>query len=377
MQSRISLVFVVFLAFALSACGGATATPTSAPAAAATTVATTAVPTTAATQAATTAATSIATEATTAATPAATEVASAATAAASESAAGGSSGETVIWAFVPSEKTQALEDSQKLADLVSEKAGIKIKTVIATDFIGVVEAMCGGQAQMGALNTYGYLVASSRKCADVGLVSVRNGQTTYNGQFITKADSGIKTLADLKGKTFCRPDPISTSGWVVPSITMKANKIDPEKDLKQVVDAGAHDAVVEQVYTGNCDAGATFNDARTLVVKNHPDVNEKVTVFAYTSNIPNDTVSFATSFDAAKRAAITKALVDVAGDKANADLLKKVYNWNGLAEAKDAFFDDFRQQLDAAGMSPEVLAPPKKPAATAAATTAATPAATP
>ncbi len=287
--------------------------------------------------------------------------------------------QTIAWAFVPSEDSQAVLDSaDNLAKLVSDKTGLKIKTFVATEFAGVIEAMCNGQAHIGALNTFGYIVASSRKCADVALVSIRNKSTSYKGQIITKADSGIKTLADLKGKTFCRPDPLSTSGWIIPSITLRAEKVDPDKDIK-VVDVGGHDAVVENVYNGNCDAGATFVDARDNAVKTHPDVKEKVIVLKESLPIPNDTISFIPSFDAKNRAAIVKALLEIAADPANADALKKVYNWTGLSEAKDAFFDDFRQQLDTAGIKINDLpikAPPKAtPAATAAATDAATAAA--
>lgn len=286
------------------------------------------------------------------------------------------SSDTIVWAFVPSENSQAVLDSaDALAKLVSDKTGLKIKTFVATEFAGVVEAMCNGQAQMGALNTFSYILASARKCADVGLVSVRNNSTSYRGQIITKADSGIKKLEDLKGKTFCRPDPLSTSGWIIPSILLKANKIDPATDLKQVVDVGGHDAVVENVYNGNCDAGATFDDARTTIEKKYADVRDKVAVIAYTAAIPNDTVSFVPSMDAKQREMIVKALLDIVADKANADVIKKVYNWTGLAEAKDAFFDDFRQSLDAAGVKVETLLPTKAPAtpgATMAATMAAT-----
>src|SRR2546430_8905703 len=185
--------------------------------------------------------------------------------------------DTIVWAFVPSENSQqVLASADAFAKLLSDKTNLKIKTVVATEYAGVIEAMCSGQAQMGALNTFGYVLASARHCADVGLVSVRNNSTSYRGQIITKADSGIKKIEDLKGKTFCRPDPLSTSGWIIPSITMKAKGIDPAKDLKQVVDVGSHDAVAEQVYNGNCDAGATFDDARGNIEKKYPDVRDKV-----------------------------------------------------------------------------------------------------
>src|SRR5579859_926570 len=357
---------------ALTACGGTAATPTKVPA----TTAPTAAP---ATQAATSAATIAATAAVSApatAAPAATTAAIAATAAPTSAAptptAVPPTGVTVTWGFIPSQQSQTVLDSaQSLANLLSARTGIKFNIVVATDYSGLIESMCSGQSQMGSLATFAYIVASARKCADVGLVVVRNKLTTYRSQFITKADSGLKTIADLKGKTFCRPDALSTSGWIIPSITMKANGVDPTKDLKQILDVGGHDAVVKNVYQGNCDAGATFDDARTLVAKALPDVNDKVVIMQYSSNIPNDTISFATSFDATNRATIVKALLAISADPANATLLNNVYQWTALQEAKDAFYDDFRQQLQAAGVNPEDFVA-KAPAA--AATSAAAPA---
>ncbi|HLY26735.1 MAG TPA: phosphate/phosphite/phosphonate ABC transporter substrate-binding protein [Aggregatilineales bacterium] len=354
----------------LTACGTAaspTSVPaTSAPSAAPATQAATVAPTTAPAQAATVAATQAAaanagvapTAAPTAAGPTPTDVPP--------------TGVSVTWGFIPSQQSQKVLDSaQSLANLLSARTGIKFNIVVASDYSGLIESMCSGQSQMGSLATFAYIVASARKCADVGLVVVRNKLTTYRSQFITKADSGLKTIADLKGKTFCRPDALSTSGWIIPSITMKANGVDPTKDLKQILDVGGHDAVVKNVYQGNCDAGATFDDARTLVAKALPDVNDKVVIMQYSSNIPNDTISFAKSFDATNRATIVKALLDISADPANATLLNNVYQWTALQEAKDAFYDDFRQQLQAAGVDPESFIA-KAPAA--AATSAAAPA---
>ncbi len=275
------------------------------------------------------------------------------------------SDQPIVWAFVPSSDSQTvLSGASQLTDLIAAKTGIQITPVVATDYSGVVEAMCGGEAQMAALNTFSYILARSRNCADVALVSLRFGSAYYSGQIITRADSGIKTLADLKGKTFCRPDPLSTSGWVVPSITLRANGINPDTDLR-IVDAGGHPQVVTAVINGDCDAGATFVDART------DDQKDQTVVIAETSQIPNDTISFETGFDADTRAKIVSALLDIAADPANAQLLSDTYNWGGLAVAQDAFFDDFRQQLDAAGINIEELAAPA-PTATPAPSEAAT-----
>ena len=261
----------------------------------------------------------------------------------------------IIWAFVPSSDAQTvLAGATELTDLVQKDSGYYIKPVVATDYSAVVEAVCNGKAQMAALNTFGYILASSRGCATVGVVSTRFGSAYYSGQIIVKAGSDIKTLADLKGKTFCRPDAISTSGWIVPSITLRAAGVDPDTDLK-IVDAGGHPQVVTAVINGDCDAGATFVDART------DDQKTQTTVIATTSQIPNDTISFESHVDPALQAKIVASLLKIAADPANAKLLKDTYNWGGLAEAKDAFFDDFRQQLDAAGIKIDELVPTPAP----------------
>jgi phosphonate transport system substrate-binding protein len=256
----------------------------------------------------------------------------------------------IVWAFVPSSDSETvMAGASQITDLVFEMTGIEIQPEVATDYSAVVEAICNGEAEMGALNTFSYVLASARGCAEVAMVSTRFGTTYYSGQIITLNDSGITSIADLAGKTFCRPDPLSTSGWIIPSITMQANGVNPETDLAEIVDAGGHPAVVTAVVNGDCDAGATFVDARDDAAR------EVTTVVAESAPIPNDTNSFATSVDAETRAQIVEALVAIAADAANADLLSETYNWGGLVEAEDAFFDDFRQQLDAAGIEIEEL----------------------
>jgi phosphonate transport system substrate-binding protein len=260
----------------------------------------------------------------------------------------------VIWSFVPSQDSETvLAGAQQIADLIEEKTGIVVKANVATEFAGVIEAMCNGEAQMGALNTFSYVLASERGCAAVALASVRYGTTFYTGQIVAGADTGITSIADLAGKTFCRPDPLSTSGWIIPSISLQANGIDPATDLGQVVDAGGHDGVITAVYNGDCEAGSTFVDARANVEEELPDVKDKVLVIETSPPIPNDTVSFATSVPDELRDKIVAALLEIAGDPAYADILNDTYSWSGLEAVDDSFYDPFRQTLDAAGVDIE------------------------
>lgn len=269
----------------------------------------------------------------------------------------GTENNPIRFGFVPSERSDdVLAGADDIGALIQENSGLVVEAFVPTDYAGLIEAMCNEEAEVGALATFSYVIASERGCADVGLVSERFGAAFYSGQLITRADSGITSFEDLAGKTFCRPDPLSTSGWIIPSVAMRAAGIDPDTDLAEIVDAGGHDGVVTAVYNGDCDAGSTFVDARGQIEEEYPDVLDVVIVLAESAPIPNDTVSYAPHLPEDIRQQFTDALLAAIGDEANAELFDSVYEWDALGVQDDSFFDPFRQQLDAAGVNIEDLA---------------------
>jgi phosphonate transport system substrate-binding protein len=265
----------------------------------------------------------------------------------------GTEGNPVIWSFVPSGDTnEIVAGGEEVADMIFDRTGIYVEVNVATEYAGVIEALSSDppSAHMASLATFAYVLAADRGVAKAALVAVRYGSPTYNGQIIANVNSGINTVADLAGKTFARPDPLSTSGWIIPMLTMRAAGINTETEL-DVVDAGGHTGVVSAVYSGDVDAGATFVDARSNIEKDHPDVMDKVKVIALTADIPNDGVQFHPSVPAAIKNAIVDALLDIASTEDGKAALGRAYQWNELVKRDDSFYDPFRQVLQAAGMN--------------------------
>jgi phosphonate transport system substrate-binding protein len=243
--------------------------------------------------------------------------------------------------------------AQQVADLLHDRTGLYFKTLVATEYAGVIEALRSDppSAHMTSLATFAYIMAADMGVAQAALVSVRNNSPFYNGQIIARAGSGITKLADLKGKTFARVDPLSTSGWIIPMLTMKAAGIVPERDLKQIVDAGSHDAVVAAVYNGDVDAGACYVDARTRIEKDKPDVMEKVVVLQVSAPIPNDGVQFSPTVPKDLRDRIVTAILDIAKTEVGKKAINVAYQWTSLTPKDDTFYDPFRQVLQAAGVN--------------------------
>jgi len=270
----------------------------------------------------------------------------------------GSEENPIIWSFVPSgEMERVAGGAQAVADLLHDETGYTFDTNVATEYAGVIEALASDppEAHMASLATFAYVMAAERGVAEAALVSVRYGSPTYNGQLIAGADTGIETVEDLEGRTFARPDPLSTSGWIIPMLTMRAAGINPETDLEQIVDAGSHDSVAAAVYNGEVDAGATYVDARTQIEDQHPDVMDKVIVIEITADIPNDGVQFHPSVSQEMRDKIVDGLLAIAETDEGKEALKTAYSWTDLEKHGDDFYDQFRQVLQASGMNVEDL----------------------
>jgi phosphonate transport system substrate-binding protein len=258
----------------------------------------------------------------------------------------------IQWVFVPSREGEEITTAAAgVADLLHEKTGLYFQTFVATDYTAAIEALCSdpAKAQMGSLATFALITAADRGCATPALVASRRGSLSYTGQIIAGADTGITSLADIKGKTFCAVEPTSTSGWIIPSVMLRAAGLNLDTDIN-VTYAGGHDAAVLGVYNGDCEAGASFVDARTLIEKDHPDVMDKVSVVEVSIPIPNDGVQFVNSFDPEMKKQIVDALVEIAATEDGAAALNAAYQWDGVEAHGNEFYDPFRQLLDSAGI---------------------------
>lgn len=270
----------------------------------------------------------------------------------------GAADKPIVITFVPSGDVAGITKAgTAITDCLSKITGLTYQIEVGTNFAASIEAMGSGKAQFGFLNTFSVLLGQAKYQIVPDLVALRNYkgklENFYQGQFIASKASGIKSVADLKGKTFCYVDPNSTSGYIIPQIAMKANGIDPEKDLKASQNAGSHDNVAIAVYKGDCDAGATFVDVRTdskPVVAAYPDILDKVDQIFLTDNIPNDGLQHAKGTDQKIVDATVNGLLFIAQDKGGLQMLSKLYSYRGLAKIEPTFYDAFAAYLKKAGV---------------------------
>lgn len=161
--------------------------------------------------------------------------------------------------LIPSEDSRAMiANSQAMMDMLSKALGFAVKPFVAADYNGVIEALRSKRLDVAYLGPFSYVLGAT--VADIEAFAVaetkKAGRTFYYSQIVTHKDTGIKTVNDLKGKTFAFVDPSSTSGHLFPKAGLMKLGFATDKDFGRVIFSGSHDSSAIAVQNKKVDAAA-------------------------------------------------------------------------------------------------------------------------
>jgi len=259
--------------------------------------------------------------------------------------------------FVPAEDAQqVMQNAQPIVDILQKQLGMEIQPFVAADYTGVVEALRVNKLDVAFLTPASYVLAKNEANVKVVLKSERKGIASYYAAIITRADSGIQRLEDLRGKTFAFGDALSTTGNIFPRKMFKERGIDPVRDFKQILYSGGHDATVLAVLNGKVDAGATYanspdgdDTAWMRYLKNPEDVN-KIRAIAFSEPIPADNLVINGNLDEAIAKKVEEIFLQLSGDPKGKQMMRDLYQIDGFVPASDRDYDSVRQAFDIAGI---------------------------
>lgn len=261
--------------------------------------------------------------------------------------------------FVPSmEASSVVTSGEAIAGALQEATGYHFKVAVPTSYAAVIEALGTYQADIAWLPTFAYILAEEKYGAEVKFMTVRNGLNKYCGQFVARQDSGIDSLAAIAGKVIAYTDAASTSGYIYPSAILQQKGIQPDK----YIFAGGHPQAITAVYNGTADVGCTYwsppdrsgkpKDAREKLLETYPDVLDKIKIVALTDSIPNDTVTFRKQLPPVVAQKLVAALSAFALSPQGQEILRSLYDIDGLTPARDEDYDIVRSTLKTLGKDP-------------------------
>ena len=176
--------------------------------------------------------------------------------------------------------TELLRKFKPLGAYLEQQTGMKVEFVPVADYPAVVEALATDRLDMAWLGGFTFVQVNQKTGNAIPLVQ-REQDAQFTSKFIT-SDPNVKSLADLKGKSFAFGSISSTSGSLMPRYFMLQDNIKPETYFSRVAYSGAHDATAAWVQAGKVDAGVLNASVwQKLVDSGKVDTN-KVKVFATT-----------------------------------------------------------------------------------------------
>ena len=256
----------------------------------------------------------------------------------------------VVMGFVPSQTSTIVQTNGTLiAEYLSKKTGYHVTATVLTSYAAVTEGMTSNNVDIGWVGPLDYVISNKKNGAEAVTKSVRGGLPSYKAFIIVNVNSGINSIADLKGKKFAFGDPTSASSNLYPQYMMIKAGFDP-KSLGQTVNIANQTQIAVNVCQGVVDAGAIYDDAR----KNKgadtscPGIMTKTKVIATTDPpIPGDPQMLRHNLNSGQKAKLKAAMIAMGTDPDIAPALKALYTIDALAPADDKDYDNLRDVIRA------------------------------
>jgi phosphonate transport system substrate-binding protein len=216
-----------------------------------------------------------------------------------------------------------------------------------TDRTAAAVALQGDQVDFVLTGPAEYVVIRARTNA-VPVVAIE--RPDYKSVIVVHGDSGISTVADLKGKKIAMTDIGSTSGHLGPSQLLVDNGIDPMTDLEIVMAGGA---IYEAFLNRDVDAAGInlLNYQRVLRENNLTEADMPLLVegplfppdiFVANANLPAELIDEIREKMLANEDALVQAIL---GGEGNAK-----YDGGGMVAVTDEDYDIVRDMYRAVGV---------------------------
>jgi len=243
--------------------------------------------------------------------------------------------------LIPSEDSRAMiANSQAMMDMLSRSLDMPVKPFVAADYNGVIEALRAKRLDVAYLGPFSYVLGTT--VADIEAFAVaetkKAGRTSYHSLIVARKDSGIKSVPDLKGKTFAFVDPSSTSGHLFPKAGLIKMGFNPDKDFGRVIFSGSHDSNAVAVQNGKVDAVAIADRILDAAIAKGLAKREDLVVVWKSDPIPESPTVWRKDLDPALKKRVQAAFMDV-----------KNIPWsdqgelNGFHPTNDAAYDIIRE----------------------------------
>ncbi len=206
--------------------------------------------------------------------------------------------------------------------------------VIATDAAQMVQLLQQGKVDVVSDTAFAAVHFATLAGAEPLLREWKKGKSEYHTILVTRPDTGIKSLDDLRGKVVAFEDPTSTSGFLYPLAALRERgfKVEPvtagtkpAADTIGYVFADQELNIATAIQRGLADAGALNNISWDNPEEVPPAVKSQLSVFFEGEPLIRSVLLVRKDLDPALKSALQGVLTGMGDDAAAKDVLKKYF----------------------------------------------------
>ena len=244
-------------------------------------------------------------------------------------------GKVLAFGRVFDDPVRAIKDRQEFVDYLAKKLaplGFTSGKVFVVDKMHLLaQALREGRVELFHDSVVPMLVLQKRAGAVPILRQWKYGEADYEGLIVVKKNSGINSLADLKGKVVAFEEPHSTSATVLPRMLLEEKKL----KLVQITTPGTvkPDAIgyvygsdgnaVNVLITGRAEAATSIHREFDRL---KPEIRESLKILATTMKAPRQLVALRKDIDPRLSKELKEILVNMDKDPEGQGVLKRSLN---------------------------------------------------
>ncbi len=226
-----------------------------------------------------------------------------------------------------------------LCEFLGGLLGRKLFIRLGENYEQAIEDLGSGHALISYQTPSTYVDAHARFGVEPLVVPLAKGEPYYRSAIVVRADSGIGSLAELRGKRFAFGDALSTGSKAMPEFMLKEAAIGIG-DLADHAFVGSHDNVAKAVLAKDYDGGGLM----LSVAEKYSSQGLKI--IATSPNIPQFPLCASPKITPQEREAIVQALIGIRDAKILGAIGPHV---TGFARIKDGDYDGVRAMLKGLG----------------------------
>ena len=189
-------------------------------------------------------------------------------------------------ALLPDENAgTVIKNNQPLKEYLETTLGKKVELIVTTDYSSMIEAMRHGRLDLAYFGPLSYVLARQKSEIEPFAALKSKGSTTYQSVVIANVASGVKSIADVKGKNVAFGDKASTSSHLIPKSVLAEKGFEAGRDYNEHF-VGSHDAVAMAVQNGHAQLGGLSRPIFESLVERRVVDPAKVAVLEYSKPVP-------------------------------------------------------------------------------------------